>query len=79
MAEAARRVIEFAFLELKLNRIEVKAAKENIASNATIRKLGFVFEGTARSATRSRATKILYDANNYGLLKEDFEKSLIKS
>jgi len=75
MTEAARRVIEFGFTNLGLARINVYAATENIASNATIKKLGFFFEGTQKKATRSKATGLLYDRNAYGLLKEDWEKT----
>lgn len=72
--EAAKKMLEFAFNELKLNRINVKAAIENKASNRVIQKLGFVFEGTKKQEMRSRATNKLHDANEYGLLKEDWEK-----
>jgi len=75
MTEAAKKAIEFAFNSLGLTRINVYAATENIASNATIKKLGFVFEGMQRKAMRSKATGVLHDKNAYGLLKEDWEKS----
>jgi RimJ/RimL family protein N-acetyltransferase len=75
MTEATREIMRFAFEELNLNRINVKAAVENTASNATIRKLGFVFEGVARQDYRSKATNKLHNVNNYGLLKEDWNKN----
>ncbi len=76
MTEAAKRVIDFGFTDLGLARINVYAATENLASNATIRKLGFTFEGTQKKATRSKATGLLYDRNSYGLLKEDWEQTV---
>jgi len=72
MTEAASAALRFAFEELNLNRINVKAAIENTASNATIQKLGFVFEGIQRQNYRARATGELHDANSYELLKEDW-------
>jgi ribosomal-protein-alanine N-acetyltransferase len=45
-AEAAKAVLQFAFNELQLNRIEATVETENIASIATINKLGFKHEGT---------------------------------
>jgi RimJ/RimL family protein N-acetyltransferase len=75
MTEAAKRVIDFGFTDLGLARINVYAATDNIASNATIKKLGFTFEGMQKKATRSKATGQLYDRNAYGMLKEDWEKN----
>jgi RimJ/RimL family protein N-acetyltransferase len=75
MTEAAKRAIAFAFQDLELNRINVKAAVDNIASNKTIRKLGFVFEGTQKQAMRSRANGFVYDMHMYGLLREDWDSA----
>lgn len=72
MTEALNRVIEFAFTDLNLRRINIFAAKENIASNATILKAGFVFEGVQKLAMRSRANNLFFDKNMYGMLKEDW-------
>lgn len=74
MTEALNRVIEFAFTDLNLRRINIFAATENIASNATIKKVGFVFEGMAKKAMRSRANNLFFDKNMYGMLKEDYLK-----
>ncbi|WP_145453304.1 GNAT family N-acetyltransferase, partial [Staphylococcus epidermidis] len=40
----------FAFTELKLNRVEIRAAKENLKSRAIAEKLGFRMEGCIREA-----------------------------
>ena len=74
MTEAARRAIDFAFNDLGLVRINIFAAVDNLASNATIRKLGFTFEGMQKKALRSKANGEYYDKNVYGLLREDFDK-----
>ncbi len=71
MTEAAKRAIEFGFNDLNLVRINVSAAVENEGSNATIKKLGFAFEGTKRKGIRTRSTGEWRDTNFYGLLKED--------
>ncbi len=46
--EAARRVIDFGFSELKLHRIEAKFMKGNEASLHVMEKLGMSFEGYRR-------------------------------
>ena len=74
MTEAAKRILDFAFNDLNLNRVDVKAFTENEASNALIKKLGFVFEGTQKQSVRSKATNKVHDAHIYGLLKEDWKR-----
>lgn len=73
MPEAAKKIIEFAFNDLNLNRVEAYAATENTASNTVLKKVGFTLEGTKRKALKAKATGIVHDANLYGLLKEDFK------
>lgn len=75
MSKAVKRVIEFAFNDLNLNRIEIEAVVENIGSNKVIQKNGFVFECVQKQAMRSKATGKLHDGNTYSLLKEDWGKS----
>jgi ribosomal-protein-serine acetyltransferase len=48
MADALKTVIEYAFKEMGLNRIEVTCAVGNTKSSAIPKKLGFTFEGVAR-------------------------------
>jgi len=79
MTQALNRAIEFAFTDLNLRRINIFAAKENIASNATIKKVGFVFEGMQKLALRSRANNMFFDKNMYGMLKEDWENFRAKN
>jgi ribosomal-protein-serine acetyltransferase len=47
-SRAAKLIIEFGINDLKLNRIEILAAVENIASRRTAEKAGGVEEGTLR-------------------------------
>ena len=75
MSEAVAALIDFAFAELKLRRIDVCAFTENRASNGLIKKLGFTYEGKARKSLRDRATGGIHDESRYGLLKEDWRKS----
>lgn len=78
MTEAAKKLLEFAFNSLKINRLNISAFVENNASNKVIKKLGFVFESTKKQAMRSKATNKLHDVNTYGLLKEDWEKNVFE-
>jgi len=74
MSEAIAAILKFAFVKLKLRRIGVHVFVENRASNSLLKKMGFVLEGTAKSAARDRATGTIHDDNFYGLLKEDWLK-----
>ena len=46
--EAAAKVIEYAFSEMDLHRIKAESEDDNAGSIATLKKLGFVYEGTQR-------------------------------
>lgn len=72
MTKATESVVTYIFEELKLNRVEIKAATGNVRSKAIPERLGFVHEGTLRQA------EWLYDhyVNHelYAMLREDYEK-----
>jgi len=53
--KATQAIIDYAFNELKLNRIEIRCATENFASQSIPKKLGFSEEGNLR------ANEWLYD------------------
>ncbi|GIN92276.1 ribosomal-protein-serine acetyltransferase [Siminovitchia terrae] len=61
----------FAFTELKMNRVEIRAAKENIKSRAVAERLGFQLEGFIRDG------EWLYDHfvdhAVYGMLAREWE------
>ena len=51
MTSACRALIDHAFGELGLHRLEIKAATDNAKSQAVARRLGFVREGLERQST----------------------------
>ena len=73
--EAAAKIIDFGFNKLKLRRIDVEAYAENAASNALIRKLGFIYEGTLRKAKRAKSDGKIHDGKVYGMMKEEWAKA----
>ncbi len=72
--QAAKKIIEFGFNELKLRRINIQAYTLNLPSNNLIKKLGFTFEGIERMGHRVKATGKIFDSNRYGMLKEEWLK-----
>jgi len=75
ITEAKIAINDFAFNKLKLRRLDSLVFKDNIASNATQQKMGYVFEGVKRKAGKSMASSKIHDENIYGLLKEDWIKT----
>jgi ribosomal-protein-serine acetyltransferase len=67
--EASSSVVDFAFRELGLHRIELRAGVGNVASQRVAEKLGFRREGTLRQG--SRGAESAYDCYLYGLLASD--------
>ncbi len=51
MIDSLKVALEYAFAELKLNRIEVTCATDNVKSSALPKKLGFALEGVARQGS----------------------------
>ena len=76
MSEAFKKILDFAFNELGLRRIDISAWTENEGSNALIKKMGFVYEGKRIQAKRSKATGDICDIYVYGLLKEDWKNGI---
>jgi len=75
MSEALLKVMDFAFNELKLNRMEAGVFAENPASAMLLRKLGFKEEGFKRQAIGCKATGKVHDEFIFAMLKEDFLKA----
>jgi len=55
MTKSCKALIEYAFRELKLNRVEIRCAEKNLRSRAIPERLGFINEGMIRE------TEWLYD------------------
>lgn len=49
IAEAVKVLETYAFIELKANRLEIKAAEENRKSRAVAERCGYAFEGILRN------------------------------
>lgn len=70
--EAVSAVIDYAFDELALHRIEADVDPRNAASIRALERLGFVREGYLRE--RWHVGGEIQDALFYGLLRSDWEK-----
>lgn len=70
MTEALRSVINFAFQNWILNRLEAVVEVGNIASSSLVKKLGFTYEGTLRESEIKNGQPI--DLEIYRLLKKEF-------
>ncbi|SNZ16271.1 ribosomal-protein-serine acetyltransferase [Terribacillus aidingensis] len=71
MQKAVSKCLDYAFLELRLNRVEIRSAIGNVRSRRIPEKLGFTLEGTIR-----QAEKLVYgyvNHNVYGMLLEEWE------
>ncbi|MBN9387800.1 MAG: GNAT family N-acetyltransferase [Chloroflexi bacterium] len=71
MTRAVRRLVEYGFDELNLNRIEIRCAPGNRKSRAIPERLGFTAEGTLRQVGFIH-DNILVDMVVYGLLKDEW-------
>jgi ribosomal-protein-serine acetyltransferase len=65
MTKSAQALIQYAFKELKLHRIEIRCAVHNHTSQKIPAKLGFVKEGTLKEAIAHYGK--YFDAYLYGL------------
>ena len=69
VTRATRLLIDYAFNELKMNRIEIQCSAENIRSAAIPERLGFKLEGYLRQSEFRNGK--LHDFKIYGLLADD--------
>ena len=75
MPEAVSRVLQFAFNDLNLNRVECVHALPNEKSGRVMQKTGMTFEGIARE--RMFAKVRYWDVKQYAILRSDWnEKGL---
>ena len=73
MLETLNAVLQYAFTELNLHRIEADVDPRNEASVRTLERLGFQREGYLRE--RWHVNGEIQDALFYGLLKPDWQKT----
>lgn len=65
-----KKLLWYAFEKLKLNRVQIKVARENPKSAAVPKRIGFVFEGIERSGEKIK--NMYYDLEVYSMLKKDY-------
>ncbi|SFG56588.1 ribosomal-protein-serine acetyltransferase [Halobacillus alkaliphilus] len=70
LTKACRHLFTYAFEELRLNRIEIRAAEENSKSRAIPERLGFVQEGMIRDAANMYGSYVNHVV--YGMLARDW-------
>lgn len=71
MTEAGRRVLEFAFQDLKLHKVFVSHFSVNDASGNLIKRLGFRFVGEQTEEFQKKG--VWYNHKNYELLDREFQ------
>lgn len=70
---SCKKLISFGFYQLGLHRIEIKAAVQNLKSQAIPQKLNFKKEGILREA--ELVNGIFLDLVLYSILKEEYKES----
>jgi len=70
MTDSARAMIEYAYAELGMNRIEIRVGVNNVKSRAIPERLGFTQEGVIRDGEYVNGRFI--DLAVYGLLKKEY-------
>lgn len=70
VTEAVRYLCQWAFAERNINRIQIRCATSNQASNAIPLRLGFTFEGTEREGELLSSGEYV-DIRVYSILKKD--------
>lgn len=70
MSECIQKVLEFAFLQKKYNRIEALVDPRNISCQMALQKNGFFLEGTLREYEFENGNYI--DLQSYSILKREF-------
>jgi len=70
ITRSCKALIDFAFIELDMNRIQIKVAVGNVASQQVVDRLGFRFEGVERQGEWLNGRYV--DLNVYSLLKIEY-------
>ena len=71
--EAARRLVNFAFVELEVNRVASMHYRDNSASGLVMQRAGLTYEATLRQHVLVRG--VYHDCLIYGLLRAEWEQS----
>ena len=71
MTKSVGAILNYAFNELRVNRIVIEAAVGNVKSKAVAERLGFKFEGIAREANKMGEREYL-DLEQYSLLRREW-------
>ncbi|WP_127590587.1 GNAT family N-acetyltransferase [Paenibacillus lautus] len=71
MTEVVNRIIEYAFKDLELVRVEAKCHPENVGSARVMEKSGMKFEGILRKYVWSKEE--LQDVKLYSIIRDEFE------
>ncbi len=74
VTKACRILVDHAFVELGLNRVQLRCAAENVRSRAVAERLGFREEGTVRMAEQLEWGFV--DLVIYGMLKHEWKHSM---
>ena len=69
ITRACQTLIDYAFNELEMNRVEIRCSSKNLRSSAVPERLGFTKEATLRQAELLKDG--LHDFSIYGLLAQD--------
>lgn len=70
VTEATRAVIDFAFRELGINRVEARCNAHNTGSYRVMEKLGLTFEGLLRQQLKIHGTYV--DQRMYAIIRDDY-------
>ncbi|PTL40120.1 GNAT family N-acetyltransferase [Alkalicoccus saliphilus] len=70
MTKACREVVDHCFIELELQRVEIRAASENRKSSAVPKRLGFEYEGCLRGSEKLYDNYV--DHYVYGMLRPEW-------
>jgi ribosomal-protein-serine acetyltransferase len=71
MTSAVRVFVDYALLEMELNRVEIRCATGNVSSRAIPQRLGFVLEGVVREAEKLPSGYVNHAV--YGLLRSEWQ------
>ena len=76
MTEAAKRLIKYAFEELRLDILMIQTGEGNIRSQRVIEKCGFTYEGTLRRAYKMYDGAIR-EVRCYSMLSEEYKEMML--